>query len=182
MKNRILLLLIFGCCFHLARAQQSHAIKHALRPGLSFGYFPTWELDDIEGNTRANVFMAGINGYLELGKESVFIFGVSRGKFEIKDQEARLSFIDPLKLQKFFTPERKGFNLAFGFLMSYCKTCNESANGGFANEINYLFAFDPIDVNIGIQTMLGAFFDGPAIYVGPEVQVIWHPRSPKDDQ
>ena len=170
-----LLLLLGGCSF--VQAQQRHKPKHELHPGLSFAYLPTWILDDYHGNIKAHTFMSGINGHQEFGKESVFIFGVTYAKFNTEEQEEEIGIIVPLRLQKFFNPDRKGFNLAFGFLMSYCTTCYNAVSGAYSNEISYLFFGHSLDVNVGLQTMLGGIFDPPEIYFGPQVQVTWHPRD-----
>jgi|SRR5687767_9267647 len=176
MKHWIILLFIILCGFNAALAQKRHSEKNVLRPGFSLGYLPTWVLDDFNGNTSAKVIITGINGHQEIWKESVFIMGIAYGKMNVEDDE-RKGIIVPFKLQKFFIPDRKGFNLSIGVLMSYCKSCRYQIGGVLSHEISYLFSANPFKINVGLQLMEGALFQDIAIHLGGQVQVIWHPQE-----
>ena len=176
MKHWTILLIIILCGFKVALAQKNHSDKNVLRPGFLFSYLPTWVLDDFEGNIPAKVIITGINSHHEIWKESVFIMGIAYGKMDVEEDEYK-GIIVPLKLQKFFIPDRKGFNLSIGVLMSYCKTCRYQIGGVLSHEISYLFSAHPFKINVGLQLMEGALFQDIAIHLGGQVQVVWHPRE-----
>ena len=180
MKEHFVIGLFVLCSIHVTNAQHKHSSKHLIRPAISLNYLPTQVLDDFHGNTEAKVFLAGIHALKEIGKESYFSLGLMYGKFHEIEGDEHNGIILPIRLQKFFIPERKGFNLGFGLMMNYCKTCMETVDGAFAQEINYMFAANPVRVNVGLQTILGTLYDKAAIHVGGQVQLIWVPlkKSP----
>ncbi len=168
--------ILFSCIVDM-QAQQRHSNKHKLYPGLSIAYLPTWILDDYDGNKSGTTFMAGLYGHQEIWKESVFSMGISHAKIDVKNGNEHTGIIVPIKLQKFFNPDRRGFNLSFGVLFNYCRTCGGRIGGAVSNEISYLVASQPVQVNVGLQIIEGFLFDDSAIHMGGQVQLIWHPQG-----
>lgn len=168
----ILILLSFSFVTH-AQSLKKHAHKNQLHPGISIAYLPTWVLDDIRGNTPGSVIIASLNAHQEIWKESVLKLGVGRGKQFGPKVDDQLGTILPIKLQKFFVPERKGFNLSAGMVLNFCETCYEGFDGALTNEIGYLFNGRVISINAALQIMAGALFDDLTVHVGLGVEVVY---------
>jgi hypothetical protein len=141
---------------------------------------PTWILGDIDGITPGSVFIAGLNGNQEIWKESVVKFGVGRGKIFGPKVDDDIGTILQMKFQKFFVPERKGFNLSAGILFNFCNTCHEGFGGAFINEVGYLFSGRVLSVNASLQILGGALFDNLAVHVGVGVEVLYRKERLKD--
>lgn len=139
-------------------------------------YLPTWVLDDYNGNTKASVVLTGIHAFKEMGKESYFSLGLMYGKHKDVGDDVYTGLMLPIQLHKFFTADRKGFNLDFGYWMNYCASCRETVGASFSQGINYMFSGHPLRVNVGLQTMLGNLFTDIAINVRPQLQLMWIPE------
>jgi hypothetical protein len=176
MRKHIITVLLIICIPYIGLAQYSKKSKHPIRPVVSASYQPTWILDDYHGNTKATVFMAGIHGFKEMGKESYFSLGLMYGTFKDVEDEQYTGWILPIQLHKFFNADRKGFNLDFGLWINYCASCSETAGASVSQGINYMFGGHPVRVNVGLLTMLGNLYTDPSIQVGPQVQLMWVPE------
>ena len=156
MKVHFIIVLFLMCCHLLVEAQKGHRARNMLRPGLSFSYLPTWLLDPYDGNMYASTIIIGVNGHQEIWKESVFIFGIAYDKMYGNNLKEDEGLAIPMKLQKYFSQDRTGFNLSGGILLHYCTTCRYKIGGGNSYEISHLYTFQHMQVNAAIQIMTSA--------------------------
>ena len=177
MMKQILCWVFFIFISMTVHAQKKHSNKHYLRPGISVAYLPGWILDDFDGNRKSRIYITGLNVHQEIWKESVLSIGIGQGRFEGEIEDDDEGWILPIKLQKFFVDERKGFNLAAGLLLNFCDNCNESINGALSYEISYLFSMPWIQVNAGVQFLQGALFGDAGINVGGHLQILYQPEA-----
>ena len=173
MKNLVVLIVLFMTGGVHAQSVKKHVHKNQLYQGISFAYLPTWLLDDYRGNKPSTVYFATLHGHQEIWKESVLEFGVGRSKIFGSEVDEHSGIILPIKLRKFFVPERKGFNLSAGMSFNFCQTCRETFDGAFTNEMSYLFAGQSISINAGLQIIAGALFQDIAVHVGVGVEVLY---------
>ena len=147
---------------------------HALRPGVSASYLPALVVGDADKNIKGNIWMWGFDLNQEIWKESYLSIGVMKSQWtvEYSEVEEYSGIIIPVRLQKYFNEERKGFNLSFTALSGFCSDCRTSFNMAFSEEISYLFRLNPIHLNVGFQIMEGALFEVDAINVGLRVQLL----------
>ncbi len=179
MRTLILVMFLLVTCMASGQASKKHVYKNQLYPGLSASYLSTWVLRAyrFKENIQGNVFILGVNGHQEIWKESVLKFGVGMGKIfgpQINDDNG---IILPIKLQKFFVPERKGFNLSVGLVSDFCKICSEGFDSALTNEISYLIDVRILSINAGLQIMEGSLFDDLAVNVGVQVELIYRPEK-----
>lgn len=179
MSKQILLILFIVCCAFHAEAQKRTSSKHLIRPGISISYLPSWQLDDRDGNTYANLFSIGVLAHQEIWKESYLNAGLLYKKIDLSAGEEFIGIGIPISFSKFFNPERKGFNLGIGLSMGYCFECRERVNGALFQEINYLLTWSPVRVNLGLKTQLGAEFIESTFSVGGQLEFIWQPYAKK---